>query len=163
MNKTAANQYACQLEVVSGSKLRHDADVMSWIPFKLHIVVSHWRLPELDSLLVSKEARGDDTGIRYASYERDRLLRALVGQAVSGITNKLQQVRTAIDIALTVAFASSSLIYLVSIRFGIAVDAILIATLFTVARMHNAQTEYIRALVSALFSQNTRNGGNQHD
>ena len=147
-----SNGFFCTVEFDATPGLKLDADIQKWSPFHLHFKLAHGRLLELDNLMESKKARGDDYALKYVEEERDRIINCLIGQAAVGVIIKLRRLRRQVDNVLTGIFVSSILLYLVRpIWYGLAADAALVSVLFATHRFFGGREEYTQQIVDNSF------------
>lgn len=121
----------CTVHIDQTAPKKRKATIVSWAPLHLSVTIGSSKLASLES-----------------KDERDQLIRKLVGKAVAKLAPQIREKRDRIDTMLTFMFASSTLLWPVSLLLGGIIDVVLVTALFANARVSAINEKFILELTA---------------
>lgn len=128
----------CTVQIDQTALKKRKATIVAWAP--LHIAVTIG-----DSKLASADNK-----------ERDQLIRKLVSKSVAKLAPEIREKRDRIDTMLTFMFASSTLLWPISLLLGGIIDAVLVTALFANARISTVNERFLSELMSNTMVADTK-------
>lgn len=121
----------CTVEIDPTATKKRKATIVSWAPLHVAVTIGHSKLASIDN-----------------KDERDLLIRKLVGKAVEKLAPQIWERRDRIDTMLTFMFASSTLLWPISLLLGGVIDVVLVTALYVNARVSTANERFVCELIA---------------
>jgi len=131
----------CTVKIDQTTAKRRKATIVAWAPLHLSVTIGSSKLASIES-----------------KDERDQLIRKLVGKAVAKLAPQIREKRDRIDTMLTFMFASSTLLWPVSLLLGGIIDVVLVTALYVNARVSTTNEQFISELMSNTMATDTKPG-----